>query len=62
LLLNCLGLFRLDGLRVVDSKPVETKKLVRHGRHRKRGESSVIREGEAVGFNPLKGGFMWGIR
>jgi len=34
LLLNCLGLFRLDGLRVVDSKPVETKKLVRHGRHR----------------------------
>lgn len=62
LLLGCLGLFELEGLRVVDSKPVETKKLVRHGRHRKRGESSVVREGEAVGFNPLKGGSTWGTR
>lgn len=62
LLLDCLGLFRLEGLRVVDSKPVETKSLVRYGRHRKRGESSVVREEEAIGFNPLKGGSTWAAR
>ncbi len=54
LLLECLGLFQQEGLRVVDSKPVETKNLVRHGRHRKRGVSLLVREEEAVGFNSLE--------
>lgn len=44
LLLECLGIFKLEGLRVVDSKPVESKSLARYRRHRKRGESSVVRE------------------
>jgi len=56
LLMDCLGLFKLEGLRVVDSKPVETKRLARFGRHEKKGGSSVIKERESVGFNPLKGG------
>jgi hypothetical protein len=28
LLIDCLGLFKLEGLRIVDSKPIETKKLL----------------------------------
>ena len=40
LLMECQRLFRLEGLMVVDSKPVETKRLARLGRHRKK-------EGEA---------------
>jgi len=56
LLLECLKLFELEGLRIVDSKPVETKKLARSGRHRKRGVSAVVREEESVGFNPSKKG------
>jgi hypothetical protein len=62
LLLECLSLFQQEGLRVVDSKPVETKNLVRYGRHRKRGASKLVREEEAVGFNSLKGGFSAGSR
>lgn len=62
LLLDCLNLFQQEGLRVVDSKPLETKRLVRYGRHRKRGESSLVKEGEAIGFNPLKGGSTWATR
>jgi len=54
LLMECQRLFRLEGLMVVDSKPVETKRLARLGRHRKRGSSSLIKDGESVGFNPLK--------
>ena len=42
LLIECQRLFRLEGLMVVDSKPVETKRLARLGRHRHRK-----REGEA---------------
>jgi hypothetical protein len=37
------------------TQPIETKKLSRLGRHRKRGSSSLIRDGEGVGFNPLEG-------
>jgi len=58
LLIECLGLFKLEKLRIVDSKPIETKKLSRLGRHEKRGSSHLIKEGERVGFNPLKGGSM----
>jgi hypothetical protein len=56
LLIECQRLFRLEGLMVVDSKPVETKRLARLGRHRhrKRGSSSLIKDEEGVGFNPLK--------
>jgi hypothetical protein len=35
----------------VDPKPIETKKLSRLGRHRKRGSSSLVRDEESVGFN-----------
>ncbi len=55
LLLECLKLFKLDESRVVDSKPVETKKLIRYGRHKKRGKSSLIKDDEAIGYNMLKG-------
>jgi hypothetical protein len=34
---------------IVDSKPVEAKKLSRIGRHGKRGGSPLIRDGEGVG-------------
>jgi hypothetical protein len=47
---------------VVDSKPLETKRLVRHGRHRRQGTSKLVREEEAVGFNSLKGGSSAGTR
>ena len=54
LLLKCMELFDLKGLKIVDSKPLETKELVRVNRHRKGGMSAVIGEGESVGFNPSK--------
>ena len=41
-------------IKVVDAKPIETKELVRYNRHEKRGESSVVREEESVGYNPSK--------
>ncbi|MBS7633918.1 hypothetical protein KEJ34_00215 [Candidatus Bathyarchaeota archaeon] len=41
---------------LVDTKPIATKKLVRFGRHGKRGESSIIKEEESIDYNPLKGG------
>ncbi len=56
LFLECLKLFKLDNSRIVDSKPVETKRLIRYGRHKKRGESSLIKDDEAIGYNRLKGG------
>jgi hypothetical protein len=57
LLMECIELlFKLDGLRIVDSKPIETKRLSRVGRHNKIGGSYMINEEESVGFNTLKGG------
>ena len=41
-------------IKIVDAKPIETKELVRYNRHEKRGESSVVREEESVGYNPSK--------
>jgi hypothetical protein len=38
---------------IVDSKPFETKKLSRIGRHGRRGGSSLIKEG----VGPVKEGF-----
>jgi hypothetical protein len=58
LLIECLRLFKLEGQLIVDSKPLETKKLVRFKRHEKRGESELIRDEESIGFNTLKGGSM----
>ncbi|MGC8911665.1 MAG: hypothetical protein ACP5K8_06285 [Nitrososphaeria archaeon] len=58
MLVECLKLFKLEGQVIVDSKPLETKKLARFKRHSKRGESRLIRDEEGVGFNPLKGGSM----
>ena len=37
LLIEYPRFFKLEGLRVVGSKPIETKKLSRLGRDRKRG-------------------------
>jgi len=54
LLQECLNLFQLNGLKIVDSKPIETKEVVRMGRQGKRGESSIIRERESVGFDASK--------
>ena len=57
LLIECLRLFKLEGeVILVDTKPIATKKLVRFGRYRKRGKSSIIKEEESIGYNPLKGG------
>ncbi len=56
LLIECLKIFKLEGQLVVDSKPLETKKLARFKKHRKRGESKLIKNEEGIGFNPLKGG------
>jgi hypothetical protein len=55
LLLGCPKLFEFKGLNIVDSKSIETKRLARFGRHRKRGTSAVMGEGESIGFNPSKG-------
>lgn len=52
--MDCLNLFGLEGFRVIDSNHVETKKLTRHGRHRKRGESSLVKVEETIGFKQLK--------
>ncbi len=41
-------------IKIVDAKPIETKELVKFNRHKKRGESSIIREEESVGYNPSK--------
>ena len=41
-------------IKIVDAKPIETKELVRYNRHEKRGESSVVREEESVGYNASK--------
>jgi hypothetical protein len=47
--------FEKEGeIKIVDAKPIETKELVRYNRHEKRGESSVVREEESVGYNPSK--------
>lgn len=41
-------------IKIVDSKPIETKELVRVNRHKKRGESNILKEEESVGYAPLK--------
>ncbi|MBW9222235.1 hypothetical protein KKP97_04210 [Methanothermococcus sp. SCGC AD-155-C09] len=41
-------------VKIVDAKPVETKELIRSNRHKKRGESKIIREEESVGYTPSK--------
>jgi len=47
--------FEKEGeIKIVDAKPIETKELVRYNRHKKRGESSVVREEESIGYNASK--------
>ena len=58
LLLKCLELFELKELKIVDSKSLETKELVRVGRHMRGGRSAVIREVENIGFSSSKKIFM----
>ncbi len=41
-------------VRIIDSKPVETKELARKNRKGKVGSSEVISEKPAVGFIPSK--------
>lgn len=41
-------------VKIVDSKPIETKELVRVNRHKKRGESNIFKEEESVGYASLK--------
>lgn len=41
-------------INIVDAKPIETKELVRFNRHKKRGESRIVREEESIGYNPSK--------
>ena len=40
--------------RILDSKPLQTKELVRKNRKEKRGNSEIITEKPAVGFIPSK--------
>ncbi len=56
LLLRCLSMFELGDLVIVDSTPIETKALARHGRHRRRGESTLIEEAESMEYNASKRG------
>jgi hypothetical protein len=45
--MECIELlFKLDGLMIVDSKPIETKRLSRVGRYNKIGGSYLINEEE----------------
>jgi hypothetical protein len=62
LLAECLELFELDNFQIVDSKPIQTKKLARFARHQKAGNSHLIKEQEDIGYNRLKGGTMWDTR
>jgi hypothetical protein len=62
LLAECLELFELDNFQIVDSKPIQTKKLPRFARHQKAGNSQLIKEQEDIGYNRLKGGTMWDIK
>ena len=41
-------------VKIVDSKPIETKELVRVNRHKKRGKSNIFKEEESVGYASLK--------
>ena len=41
-------------VRIIDSKPVETKELARKNRKEKKGSSEIITEKPAVGFIPSK--------
>jgi len=41
-------------IKIVDSKPIETKELVRVDRHKKRGGSNIFKEEESVGYAFLK--------
>ena len=49
-------------IKIVDTKPIETKELVRFNRHKKRGESSILKEEESIGYNPSKKDFIAVIR
>lgn len=49
-------------IRIVDAKSIETKELVRFNRHKKQGESEIIREEESIGYNPSKKDSTAGIR
>jgi hypothetical protein len=62
LLAECLELFELDNFQIVDSKPIQTKKLPRLAGHQKAGNSQLIKEQEDIGYNRLKGGTMWDTR
>ncbi|ALV63472.1 transposase [Thermococcus sp. 2319x1] len=46
-------------VRIIDSKPVETKELARKNRKGKVGSSEVITEKPAVGFIPSKKVLLW---
>ena len=61
LLLRRLEIFELEGLVIVESRPIEAKRLVRFGRYRKNEISTIIRE-ERIGVNPLKGDSTWDTR
>jgi len=39
-------------IKIIDAKSIETKELLRFSRHKKRGESGIIRE--SIGYNPSK--------
>ena len=41
-------------VRIIDSKPVETKELARKNRKEKKGSSEIITGKPAVGFIPSK--------
>jgi hypothetical protein len=56
LLIECLKLFKLEGKIIVDSKSLETKKLARFNKHKKRGKSKIIKDEENIGFNSIKKG------
>jgi len=45
-------------IEIVDTKPVETK-LLRFKRHKKKGESNIIKENESIGFNAQKKILLW---
>ncbi|NJE12222.1 IS982 family transposase [Thermococcus sp. LS2] len=49
-------------VRILDSKPIQTKELARKNRKEKKGSSEVISEKPAVGFVPSKKKFYYGYK
>jgi len=45
-------------IEIIDTKPVEIK-LLRFKRHKKKGESNIIKENESIGFNAQKKILLW---